>query len=296
MRTLLAVCVLALPAFGHIKLASPGNFQATGTYGDPNKDEPCGGSGVATGVITEVLAGSQLTVRWTEPIPHPGYFRIGIARSEADFVTPTPVLTNGGRNCASAPIQSPVAYPTLVDGLFPHTSTQGPYQTTVTVPMMSCANCTLQVMQFMSAHAPSCFYFQCAKLRIVMPDAGQPMVDAGVDAGTSVDAGVDAGTGAGGGGGSTAAGGGSGGSGGTTCGAASCTGCCVLDRCEPGTTEAACGAGGTSCNACSGGTTCESGMCQAAPVGCGCTSAPVGLLAFALGLWALRRSRRSEPS
>ena len=48
MRTLLAVCLIALPAFGHIKLTSPGNFQVTGTYGDPNKDEPCGGSGVAT--------------------------------------------------------------------------------------------------------------------------------------------------------------------------------------------------------------------------------------------------------
>ncbi len=294
MRTLLAVCLMALPAFGHIKLTSPGNFQVTGTYGDPNKDEPCGGAGVATGVITEVMAGSQLTVRWTEPIPHPGHFRIGIARTEADFVTPVPVVTNN--NCVSAPIQSPVAYPTLVDGLFPHTSTQGPYTTTVTVPMMSCANCTLQVMQFMSSHAPGCFYFQCAKLRIVMPDAGQPMVDAGVDAGTSVDAGVDAGidagTGVGGGGGNTATGGGSGGSSGTTCGAASCSGCCVLDRCEPGTTEAACGAGGAICSACSDGTTCESGTCQAAPVGCGCTSVPVGLLAFALGLWVTRRSRR----
>lgn len=190
MRSLLVLgLLLAAPALAHIKLTLPGSWQVTDAYGGPNKAGPCGEAGTPTGVVTEVVAGSQLTVSWTEPIPHPGHFRIGIATDATQFVTPVPVLTGGGTNCSTAPIESPVAYPTLVDGLFPHTATASPYTTTVTVPMISCANCTLQLMQFMSSHAPPCFYYQCAKLRIVMPaDAGA--ADAGTDAGTGSDAGL----------------------------------------------------------------------------------------------------------
>lgn len=295
MRPLLLLCLLSTPALAHIKLTSPGNFQVTDAFGGPNKSEPCGEAGTPTGVVTTVMAGSQLTVSWTEPIPHPGHFRIGIATSTTDFRTPTAVLNSGGANCASAPVESPVNYPTLVDGLFPHTSTMAPYTTTVTVPMMSCDNCTLQLMQFMSSHAPPCFYYQCAKLRIVMPDAGQPPVDAGTGGGGGATGGGGGTTGGGGGttgggGGSTATGGG-GGSGGT-CGPASCAGCCVLGVCESGVTDAACGTGGAICSACSGATACDTGTCKPA-MGCGCTSAPLGALVFAaLGLLALRRSRR----
>jgi hypothetical protein len=203
MRFLLVLCLLAPPALAHIKLTSPGSFQVTDAFGGPNKSAPCGGAGTASGIVTTVEAGSTLTVTWGEPVFHPGHFRISIATSEADFVTPVPVLTGGGTNCDSAPVESPVAYPTLVDGLFPNrTGTPaGGYTTTVTVPMMSCANCKLQLMQFMSSHGPPCFYYQCADLRIVMPDAGVP------DAGST----TDAGTATGGGGGSAAGGGGGGG-------------------------------------------------------------------------------------
>lgn len=221
----LSLFVLAAPAFAHIKLTSPGSFQVTDAFGGPNKEAPCGGAGTATGVVTTVTAGSQLTVTWTEPILHPGHFRIGIASSAADFVTPVPVLTNNGTNCSTAPVESPVASPTLVDGLFEHTTApaSGSYTTQVTVPMMSCDDCRLQVMQFMSSHGPPCFYYQCAVLRIVMPpDGGSPP---GSDAGT-VDGGApDAGPGAG-----------------------------------------------------------------EMPVGCGCRSAPLGLLAF--GVLVMLRARR----
>lgn len=205
MRALVAACVVvASSAFAHIKLLDPPSFQVTDAYGSPNKSEPCGGPGTATNAVTTVMAGSQLTVTWSEPILHPGHFRLGIATDPSAFVTPTAVLNNGNSNCASAPIESTPAYPTIVDGLFPHTSASptGQWTTSITVPMMSCDNCTLQVMQFMSSHAPPCFYFQCAKLRIVMPaDAGADdagVVDAGVtdtgapDAGSrSTDAGVE---------------------------------------------------------------------------------------------------------
>jgi hypothetical protein len=244
MRTLLFCLVagVAAPALAHIKLTSPGSFQLTDGLGNPQKSAPCGGAGTASNVVTTVEAGSQLTVTWTETILHPGHFRLGIATNQADFVTPTPVLDNGGANCASAPIESVPAYPTLVDGLFQHTqaSPTGGYTTTITVPMMSCENCTLQLMQFMASHGPPCFYYQCATLRIVMPDAGQPQPDAGVDAG-QVDAGstVDAGI--------------------------------ITD------------AGAITIPA---GPEAE----PAAPVGCGCTSAPLSLLLF-VPLFTFRRRR-----
>ncbi len=284
MRSLLVGCVLvASSALAHIKLSVPPSFQVTDALGSPNKAAPCGGPGTATNTVTTVEAGSQLTVTWLEPILHPGHFRIGIATNPADFVTPVPVLTGNGTNCSTAPIASSPAYPTIADGVFVHTaaSPTGSWTTTVTVPMVSCENCVLQLMQFMSSHGPPCFYYQCATLRIVMPDAGQPVVDAGiVDAGQpAVDAGTDAGmSGSGGGGGSSP----------PACGPATCAGCCGFDgRCQGGITPAACGAGGLSCETCSGQNPCEAGQC-AAPRGCGCTSAPLALLVF-FPLLLLRR-------
>lgn len=189
--------VLAFPAFAHIKLTSPTSWQVTDALGNPQKVGPCGEAGTASNVVTTVEAGSQLSVEWTDTIFHPGHYRISIAQDRNALVTPTPVLDNGGTNCASAPIESTPALPTLADGVYPHTTGSSGMTRTyaVTVPMMSCDNCTLQLMQFMASHSPPCFYFQCATLRIVMPDAGQPdagAVDAGAeaDAGTSMDAGA----------------------------------------------------------------------------------------------------------
>lgn len=201
--------MVAAPALAHIKLTSPGSFQVTDGLGNPQKAAPCGGAGTASGIVTTVEAGSQLTVTWQETILHPGHFRLSIATNQAHFMTPTPVLDNGGTNCASAPIESSPTYPTIADGLFVHTAAapNGTYSATLTVPMMSCENCTLQLMQFMASHSPPCFYYQCANLRIVMPDAGAPdagPADAGApdagapDAGApGLDAGTDAGVDAG---------------------------------------------------------------------------------------------------
>lgn len=197
-RLLPAVLVLvATSALAHIHLDSPPSFQVTDALGNPQKTAPCGGAGTASNVVTTVEAGSTLTVTWTDTIPHPGHYRISVAPNQMDFVTPVPVLSNGGTNCQSAPIESNPVLPTVADGVFPHTTgaTGMVRSYEITVPMMSCDTCTLQLMQFMASHAPPCFYYQCATLRIVLPDAGAPM-DAGTveDAGTPADAGSDAGT------------------------------------------------------------------------------------------------------
>ncbi len=180
--------LVLLLALGHIKLSAPPSTLVQDSLGGPQKTAPCGGNGTATNAVTTVEAGQPLEVRWTETIGHPGHFRIGIARSPSEFVTPTAVVMNN--DCKSAPIESSPQYPTLVDGLFVHTNSPSNLQrsATITVPMMSCENCTLQLLQFMSNHTPGCFYFQCATLRIVLPDAGVPVEE---DAGVTTDAGVE---------------------------------------------------------------------------------------------------------
>ncbi|MFT3713703.1 MAG: lytic polysaccharide monooxygenase [Archangium sp.] len=286
MRMLLGcVVLLAVPALAHSRLEAPVSFQMTDSLGNPQKTGPCGGAGTASGVVTTVVAGSQLTINWTETIAHPGYFRIGIAQMSSEFVTPVPVLTANGTNCSTSPTQSNPTYPILVDGLFQHSSSANgtPYSTTITVPMMSCDNCMLQLMQFMSSHPPPCYYYQCAALKIVMPDAGSPAVDAGTDAGMMpADAGQsDAGPMGGGAGGGSGGGAGGGSGGGTSqaCGPANCQGCCGADgTCQPGNSDATCGAGGALCLACTGDNACMTGQCTAAPTGCGCGVAPFGLL------------------
>ncbi len=168
MLTLLTVAFVA-----HIKLAEPASFQVADFTGGPQKEAPCGGEGEATNAYTVVEAGSQLTVSWTETIYHPGHFRLSIAKSADEFVTPTAVLNNNGNNCASAPVEASPQYPTIVDGLFAsHTSGQD-WTTTITVPNEPCERCTLQLLQFMSDHAPPCYYYQCATLKIVEPGSGE---------------------------------------------------------------------------------------------------------------------------
>lgn len=209
-----ASLLFATSALAHIKISAPLSFQVLDNLGNPQKTAPCGGAGTASNVVTTVTAGSQLTVTWNETVYHPGHFRISIAPNMNQFVTPTPVVTSN--NCVSAPIEMNPVLPTIADGLFAnHTSAMTAHSQTITVPMMSCDNCMLQLMQFMASHTPPCFYYQCAALRIVMPDAGTPdagqpdagQADAGVtdagstttpdsgtqpgDAGTSGDGGVD---------------------------------------------------------------------------------------------------------
>lgn len=187
--------IALLILLGHIKLTAPESFQVTDQYGNPQKTANCGGSGTASNVVTTVEAGSQLTVTWNETIFHPGHFRLSIGRSASEFITPA-VTPDMNSQCGSVPIESTPAYPTIEDGVFVHTTQGGSstYSKTITVPMMSCENCVLQLMQFMGRHPAPCFYYQCATLKIVMP----AVVDAGVDAGAGeVDAGpsitVDAG-------------------------------------------------------------------------------------------------------
>ncbi len=185
--------LLAPEAFAHIKLIEPADWLQTSSAGDPQKEGPCGSSsGTPTGVITTVMAGSKLHLRWQETVFHPGHFRVAIAANRSAFTDP--VVTTGSGQCISAATQATPVAPVMADGLFVHTSSPGstPYETDITVPNTPCEHCTLQLIQFMSSHPAPCIYYHCADLRIVAASdggfadggSGVPRSDGGTGAGS----------------------------------------------------------------------------------------------------------------
>jgi hypothetical protein len=185
-------------AQAHIKLLQPASWAVEDDLGNPQKDGPCGGDGVEeTGDVTTFRAGEEITVEWQETVGHPGHFRIAVATDRDDLFDPEVETTNGdgvSGNSISAEIMSPVAYPVLVDGLFPRDTVSSPqatpFSTTVTLPDEPCENCTLQVIQFMSQHGPGYFYHHCANIRIVAADAELPDDDDATGAAGSASAGA----------------------------------------------------------------------------------------------------------
>lgn len=181
---LATLCLLALGtttltsvAHAHIKMLKPASWVTTSALGDPQKDGPCGSpsanpSGV-TNTITTFKAGEEITVEWTETIDHPGHYRIALAADRADLKDPdiTPTSPTG---CDYAPGSVPTEPHgnVLVDNLFPTTSSGDAktFTTKVKLPNEPCEKCTLQLIQWMTKHAPSCLYYQCADIKIVAAD------------------------------------------------------------------------------------------------------------------------------
>src|SRR5262249_62212023 len=87
--------------------------------------------------------------------------------------------------CMDRAIRAPPAYPVLADGMLPHTDPfTGPQSFQVTLPAdVTCAGCTLQVLEFMQADvgaSGNCFYHHCANISI-----GAGAADAGGGGGGS---------------------------------------------------------------------------------------------------------------
>lgn len=225
-----ACLAAASSAQAHIILVSDGGpdtpkdwLVMTNTIGDPQKPTPCGGTGTPTNVVTTFHAGQSVTVTWIEAIAHSGHFRIAFAPVSPAAATatalPDPVVTAYTDNTDTAATTVAVT-PTggsisstgivLADNLFPHCTGGDPcpagvphttapktYSATVTLPTTPCANCTLQIVQFMSYHGPdpSFFYHHCAAINIAVTDAGSignPGDDASAEGG-GTDSGSDTG-------------------------------------------------------------------------------------------------------
>src|SRR5262249_2485239 len=132
--------------------------------------------------------GGKLHIKIKETIQHGGHYRVALVQNRADLKDPDPVVT--ANNCVSAPIQDPPTGPILVDGLFKHQQTDtipAFWETDITIPDKPCADCTLQIIEFMTPHAPQCFYHHCAAVNVTSDAPADGGVEVEEDAGSASD-------------------------------------------------------------------------------------------------------------
>jgi hypothetical protein len=183
---------LSSVADAHFVLIQPAASTVQNRLGDPQKIAPCGGvsanpgrgtpanPGVPSGAITNVKGGTDLPLLVHESIFHPGHYRVALARTAAQLPKDpevTVVQTEKGTRSQSAVIQTPAVAPVLLDGIFAHTErpTQN-FESMIPIPNITCANCVLQVIEFMADHPGIAVdgghsYHHCAILNITADPA-----------------------------------------------------------------------------------------------------------------------------
>jgi uncharacterized protein (TIGR03382 family) len=185
----LAGLAAAPPARAHFNLVKPASWANQDSDGDPQKSPPCGNEfAVETGIVNEYKVGDTIDITIRETIPHPGHYRVSLARDQASLPDdPDSEVVPGPTDCGSLAIKTNPTLPLLADGLLVHTRAfSGPQTMKVTLPAgMLCDHCVLQIVEFMSDHGAPCFYHHCANIKITAtgPDAGVPGDDGGTDAG-----------------------------------------------------------------------------------------------------------------
>ena len=145
MRRLDLVAAVAIGAMGvvapaaaraHFRLTAPAAAYNQSSTGDPQKSAPCGQAdnqltppgmaAVATNMVTPFTAGQTITITLTEPIFHPGHYRVALSTNGTAGLPADPPVTAGGQPssaCGTTPIQSPPVMPVLADGMLVHTTT-----------------------------------------------------------------------------------------------------------------------------------------------------------------------------
>ena len=181
-----ALLALAVPAAvdAHFKLLEPASWIVENERGDPQKSAPCGADPKAemSAAVSKVTGGSKLHLKVLETIYHPGHYRVALAVNSREELPPDPMTiertTEKGPRSVWAAIQSPPQLPVIADGLFQHyTRPASPqtYEADVQLPNITCAKCTLQVIQFMADHGynqPGGYsYHHCADLQITADPA-----------------------------------------------------------------------------------------------------------------------------
>jgi len=206
-----AAVVAALPTAlsAHFKLLEPTSWVVESNLGDPQKAAPCGNPPApraaagqpappaptleVTNAVGKAVGGSKLHLKVQETIFHPGHYRIALAVNSRDELPPDPMTfertTERGPLSVWAVIQSPPQVPVIADGLFQHYTRPAPpaqgakpepvvYEADIQLPNITCAKCTLQVIQFMAEHGynqPGGYsYHHCADLQITA-DPSKPI-------------------------------------------------------------------------------------------------------------------------
>jgi hypothetical protein len=133
-------------AHAHANLVSP-----TPRNNIANKTGPCGGI-PRTSNPHVAHVGSTLQVDWVETVDHPGYYRLLFSMA-------------GDQNFQ-------VLKDNIPDRSFAPGTSMNSYTDTVTLPSMTCTDCTLQLIQVMAENpaAPS-YYYSCADIKLVPQSA-----------------------------------------------------------------------------------------------------------------------------
>lgn len=172
--TAVSVCA-PTAANAHFVLQTPAATMSQDGLGSPQKMAPCGddGTGTPTGMVTTFQVGQTITVTIDEKIFHPGHYRISLGKNGPGDLPAEPIVTPGANTpCGTAPVEATPTFPVLADGVFEHQAPfNGPQTITVTLPPdVTCTNCTLQVLEFMSNHPLNnpggCYYHHCANIAI----------------------------------------------------------------------------------------------------------------------------------
>jgi hypothetical protein len=174
-----ALIILALPVAAHFRLLEPASWLEESQLGDPQKKAPCGGTsadpGKPTGAVTKIQGGDKIHIKLRETVFHPGFYRVALAVNSRAELPPDPEAktedSDKGPRSVSAAIHYPPTPPVLADGLFPHTARfDKELETDVEIPNINCSSCTLQIVEFMAAHALNkdgdFSYHHCAVLQI----------------------------------------------------------------------------------------------------------------------------------
>ncbi|MGB8332447.1 MAG: SCE4755 family polysaccharide monooxygenase-like protein [Polyangiales bacterium] len=179
------VSLSPLNARAHLGLDSPPS-----RYGpDVLKTGPCGAAGgERTELVTYYEPGATIEVHWDEYVDHPGHYRISFDDDgDDDFVDPASMTELYSNDTV------------LLDAIADKGAGDRDYVATVTLPDVTCDNCTLQVIQVMYDKPPyttpgNDIYYQCADLVLraggTAPDAG-PGNDPGSTTGTGCNVGHD---------------------------------------------------------------------------------------------------------
>jgi hypothetical protein len=197
MVLLLAALTFAPATSAHFKMLEPTPWVVTNDLGDPQKVGPCGGDPkgqnemILSKAVTKVTGGSKVHIKIQETIFHSGHYRVALAVNSRTELPSDPYAaekwTDRGVYSVWGQIQSPPQVPVLADGLFQHYPKPGepasqrpktpmtPWETDIELPNITCASCTLQVIQFMADHGynqPGGYaYHQCADLQITADPA-----------------------------------------------------------------------------------------------------------------------------
>ncbi len=158
----------AAPAFAHIQLREPAQRETA------QKTGPCGSADSVRGVESTFRPGETIVVRWEETINHPSHYRISFDVDGTDDFADPPTMMDFYSNDA-------VLLDEIVD------EEQASQEVEITLPNVTCDNCTLQLVQVMYDKPPyevggNDLYYQCADIILAGEpvDMGtQPMPDTG---------------------------------------------------------------------------------------------------------------------